>query len=349
MRGTISKTLVIRFSSVGDILLSTLLVRVLRRRFPQAQIDYLVKARHAELLRGNPHLSRVLTLPDGASFREMRRLRAQVRAERYDLIFDIHDSLRSRFVCAGHPAVRRYRKRRFARWLLIHAHRDVYRWFGGAPGVAERYLEPAAEYGIVDDGGGLEVFPGPEDVAAAADAVQGLPPGTLVGVCPTARHQTKMWPPESFARAACLLARIPGIAAVVLLGGPDDRERCAGVAQSIRAIDAAIPVRDASGGLSLLASAALLDRCAVVLTNDSGLMHLASARHRPVVAVFGPTVRQLGFFPTGTRAEVVEHPDLACRPCSALGSERCPQSHFRCMLDIPAERVADAARRLLAV
>ena len=87
-----------------------------------------------------------------------------------------------------------------------------------------------------------------------------------------------------------------------------------------------------------------MDRCDVILTNDTGLMHLAASRRRPLVAVFGPTVRQLGFFPTGPASTVVEHPGLSCRPCTAIGRATCPRGHFRCMADIAESDVVAAAR-----
>jgi heptosyltransferase-2 len=90
-----------------------------------------------------------------------------------------------------------------------------------------------------------------------------------------------------------------------------------------------------------------MDSCALILTNDSGLMHLASARKRKVLALFGPTVRQFGFFPFGTESRVIEDHRLACRPCSSIGGPVCPEGHFRCMLDITVDRVAEAAAELL--
>jgi heptosyltransferase-2 len=108
-----------------------------------------------------------------------------------------------------------------------------------------------------------------------------------------------------------------------------------------------MPVVNAAGRLSLLQSAALMDRCAVVLANDSGLMHVATARRRPLVAIFGSTVRQLGFAPYGRQSTVVERPEVLCRPCTGIGRERCPQGHFRCMLDISDDQVVAAASTLL--
>lgn len=345
MREPITRTLIIRFSSVGDIILTTPLVRNLRRAFPECRIDFLVKSAYADLLHGNPHVSRVIAFDGNEGVGGLRRLRKEIRDEGYDLILDLHDSLRSRYVCAGQSGVRRYRKRKLARAVLVRWQRDVYRLFGGSPGVIERYLETVRHLGVSDDGEGPELFPSPGDVAAAGALLHDAPAG-WVGVSPSARHETKVWPPERFASAASALARDRGFG-VVLLGGPDDIERCGVVEARIRADAPGMPVANAAGKLTLLQSAALLDRCAVVLANDSGLMHVASARKRPLVAVFGSTVRQFGFAPYGRRSVVVERPEVLCRPCTGIGRARCPEGHFRCMLDISDDQVVAAASLLL--
>ena len=162
MLDSLNKTLIIRFSSVGDIVLSSLLVRTLRHRFPQIHIDFLLKSEYADLVRYNPHVNRVIEFPSGGSIGDLIRLRRAIRSERYDLVVDIHDSIRSRLLSLGARKVVRVDKRKLARWLLVNFKRDVYSSFGGAPGVAERYLETVQPYGVQDDGGGLELHVPPE-------------------------------------------------------------------------------------------------------------------------------------------------------------------------------------------
>ncbi len=343
-------TLIIRFSSVGDIVLSSLLVRAFHDRFPACRVDFLVKQEYAELVRSSPHIGRVIEFPTGGSLRDLGRLRRSLRRERYDLVLDIHDSLRSRFLCLGLPNVRRIRKRKIARFLLVRTKLDAYALFGGAPSVALRYVEAAAEYGVVDDGGGLELHLPPDAFTAAGEVLdreEARRGSRYIGLCPSARHATKIWPAERFAEAALRLGRDHD-AALMLLGGEEDRSLCTRVEEAVRNADPGRPVLNLCGQLPLAASAAAIDRCLLVITNDSGLMHVAAARKRPVVAVFGSTVYQFGFFPFGTRHEVVERNDLACRPCTAIGRESCPKGHFRCMLDISVEQVITAADRLLA-
>ena len=349
MKGTLGKTLIIRLSSIGDIVLSSLLVRVLHRRHPGARIDFLVKSGYTDLVRFSPHLSEVIEFPSRGGLRDLLALRRQLRAARYEVIVDLHDSLRSRFLCAGAAQVRRVRKRKIARFFLVRFKRDLYAMFGGARSVAERYLETVEGYGVQNDGKGLEVFV-PEaavENAASIAAQSGLTDDRpVIGVCPSARHGTKIWPAERFAAVASDLATEQR-AAVILFGSEDEQGCCEEIARMINRRSPGVLVLNLAGDLSLMGTAAMMDRCLLVLTNDSGLMHVAAARKRKVVAVFGSTVRQLGFFPYGTESAVVEHLSLGCRPCSHIGLPACPQGHFRCMLEISEDRVLEACRLLL--
>jgi heptosyltransferase-2 len=349
MQGVLHKTLIIRLSSVGDVVLSSPLVRALHARYPDCQIDFLVKAEYADLVRFNPHVAQVIQFPGGGTLGDLVRLRRTVISSRYDLIIDIHDSIRSRYLSAGAGKVTRVNKRKFARMLLVNFKLDVYDRFGGAPDVAARYLETVIPWGILDDGEGPDLF-FPPDVKAAVERLLGaehVEPGTMcIGVCPCARHGNKMWPGERFAESAGHLAEQHGLP-VLLFGGADEREMCGAIEGAINGAHPRASVLNLAGRLSLLETGCAMDRCAVVLANDTGLMHIAEARGVPVVAVFGPTVREFGFFPRGARATVIERPGLSCRPCTHIGLPRCPLGHFRCMKEIAPRAVIDGAERFL--
>jgi lipopolysaccharide heptosyltransferase II len=350
MADTTHRTLIIRFSSIGDILLSSLLVRVLRTRFPGSVIDYVVKSEYADLVRHNPHLTGVIPFPMNGGLRELREMRNAIRSNRYDLIVDIHESLRSRFLCWGFPGVVRIHKRKLARFLLVNAHWDVYEWFGGAPSVAERYLEPVQRLGIANDGAGLEVFFPPTAATIAEKYLldAGVSPrSAIIGICPSARHNNKMWIKERFAETASSLAREHQATVVLFGSGSHEKTHCQEVKSLIERQAPDVLVMNLAGQCSLLETAAMMDYCSVVVTNDTGLMHLAAARKRKVVAIFGPTAREFGFFPYGTTSTVVENTSLSCRPCTHIGLPECPQRHFKCMKDIQAAQVIAAARMLL--
>jgi heptosyltransferase-2 len=345
MQGVLHKTLIIRLSSAGDVVLSSPLVRALHGRFPDCQIDFLVKEEYADLVRFNPHVAHVIQFPGRGTLGDLVRLRRTVLSSGYDLIVDIHDSIRSRYLSAGAAQVTRINKRKTARTLLVRLKVNLYDRFGGAPDVAARYLETVQPWGIQDDGGGPELFfpPGAREKAEKLLNAERVGTGRVcVGVCPGARHGNKMWPRERFAESAGHLAEQHGLA-VLLFGGPDEREMCSAIEAIISAAHPHTIVLNLAGRLSLLETGCAMDRCAVVLANDTGLMHIAEARGVPLAAVFGPTVREFGFFPRGTHAMVVERNGLSCRPCTHIGLPRCPLGHFRCMNEITAAAVTDAA------
>ena len=350
MVDTIHRTLIIRFSSVGDIILSSLLLWVLHNRFPECGIEFLAKEEFADLVRYNPHVARVIEFPANGGFRELQKLRDAIRKANYDRVVDIHDSVRSRYLCFGLPNVVRISKRKIARFLLVKTKWDTYEWFGGSPSIAERYLEPVAELGVTNDGNGLEVFFPPVDSERAIGILQnaGINNGTMIiGISPASRHNTKMWLKERFAETASTIARDRSAAVLLFGSGQDENVRCEEIKSVIETLSPGVTVLNLAGTVSLTETAALMDRCSLVITNDSGLMHLAAARKKKVLAIFGPTVRELGFFPYGTTSTVIEDMHLSCRPCTHIGLPVCPKGHFKCMNDIPARTVIDAAHLLL--
>jgi heptosyltransferase-2 len=157
---------------------------------------------------------------------------------------------------------------------------------------------------------------------------------------PGSQWGTKRWPAERFAVLIERLMEAPRTA-VVLFGGPQDRPVARAITAACRS-----PVVDLVGKTTLQELPAYLERCAVVVSNDTGPMHIAAALGKPVLVLYGPTTPALGFAPYGVRWEAASVP-LACRPCNAHGPQRCPLAHWRCMLDLSVEQVAAGVRRLL--
>ncbi len=364
MSASPEKVLIIRFSSVGDIVLSSLLVRAFRKRFPSCRLDYVVKEEYADLVMHNSNITSVIRFPKSETLDDLKKLRARIQQNRYDLIIDIHDSLRSRFLTFGAKRVVRINKRKLARFLLVRFKINTYDAFNGAPSVALRYLEPVRAFGVEDDGAGLECFVGEEDEREVDILVQGSgfrSSQQFIGLCPSAKHYNKMWLKERFAEVASILSRTRNQPIVLFGFGENEVVRCNEIQNHIHSLR---PVRrtlaesslrpygepktlNLSGKISLTETAAMMDKCSIVVTNDSGLMHLAAARKRNVVAIFGPTVKELGFFPFGTNSVVVENNGLRCRPCTHIGLASCPKGHFKCMNDISVEQVIASANTLL--
>jgi ADP-heptose:LPS heptosyltransferase len=329
--------------------LTSPLLRVVRKAIgPKARLDFVVRKEFADLVRSNHHLSVVHEYDVATGWKGLRKLNAELRAEHYGLVIDLHDSLRTKYLrtfCGAERSVV-LNKRQWERWQLIHWKKNAY---GGIVSVPERYLETVSGFGIADDHKGLELF--------IPDAVQFGVTGKMaalglnkydhvIGICPGAKHFTKRWQREKYAELGVRLAR-ERHAKILLFGGPVEKDDCTAVAETISREVGADSVADFSGAFSLLETAAAFDYCDVVITNDSGLMHVAAARQKKIAALFGSTVREFGFAPYGTEATVIERAELACRPCTHIGRASCPLGHFRCMNDITVAEVESAVQAFL--
>lgn len=325
--------LLVRFSSIGDLLLTTPLLRVLRARHPGAHISVVVREDMAETLLHNPRINELVTWPRDGSLQELaRRLRATAWTHRLDL----HGSLRSLILrqlvggsWSGYP------KHRLRRAALIRLKR-------GEPlgPVAERYFEAAQGLDVVPDGGPPEFFTTREAERTADAFLAEHSLGTtrtLLAFAPGAAHFTKRWPVD---RWQALVRRVRTNADVVVVGGPADREVADAIVQAAEGSAAS-----AAGEFSLTGTAALLKRARAVVSCDTGVLHLATAVGTPVAGMYGPTVEQFGFFPYHARATVLQR-DLDCRPCSSHGGAACPLGHHRCMREILPEEVAAAIATL---
>ena len=333
------RILVIRLSSLGDIILTTPVLRLLRQSWPDARIEMVVKAEFQDMLQTHPCVDRVWPVD---TREPLRRTLRRLRETQYDFVLDLHCTLRSLRLRLGSRARRRlaYRKYTLRRALLVHTKWNTLR---GAATIPERYALPLRRLGLDAPLPPTEIH---VDAASAfaveqflADAGFKPTPPCMIAVAPGSVWQTKRWPVARFAAAAQELA-IRHNAAIVVLGDHRDRPLARVVQQHVTA-----PVIDAVGQLPLMQTAALLQQCRLLLCNDSGLMHMATALGAPVAAVFGPTVQAFGFYPFQAAAQVVSQP-LPCRPCSTKGTDRCPRGHHACMEQITPAQVVAAAETL---
>ena len=210
--------------------------------------------------------------------------------------------------------------------------------------IVERYRQPLLHLPLVLDTDGLEVWTPQERAAGAYHSRRSTPErshreGPLrVAIAPGAHHATKRWP---VARFADVITQLTGQGAQVsLLGSAADQAVCDAIVSA-----AGVEVHRADGASSLFETISVLDTCDVLITNDSGVMHVGAARQIPTIALFGSTVPELGFGPFGVQHTIVQH-DVACRPCSHIGRARCPKGHFLCMEGITTEQVLSAVARM---
>lgn len=344
---TLEKILLIRMSSIGDIILASPLIRQLRQKFPAAQIHFLIRSEYADLVRYNPHLSGIIELDVRRGKPELKRLRERIRQTKYDVILDLHRNLRSFYLRgfplplpgpAGRPPVLKIRKNHFLRFMLVKFKINLYRKVYGRPlSVAEKYLRAAAPLGISNEDTALEIFLPPEIAEKGKSTWESLAAENFrVVMAPGARHFTKRWPPQYYAELIRSIHQKFGWR-TLLVGGEDEIN----VIREIQAVAGEEIQRSLAGEISLPETFAVIREGPFFISNDSGLMHAAAAFQKPQIAFFGSTVKELGFFPLNPNAVVLENHSLACRPCSHIGRAACPQKHFKCMREIKPESVLE--------
>ena len=330
------RILVIRLSSMGDIILITPALQALKAHFPRAHLDVLVKARYRELLQGHPHVDGLFVLEEGEG---ICSLAGRLRKRPYDIVLDLHANLRSRMLSLLLPAERtlRVRKRVLQRRLSVLFHRrseplvhtsDLYLGTLWPLGIRAR-REPPRLYLQPDEVQVAERFFGQHHLAERP---------VLIGLHPGARWPGKCWPAERYMRVGRRLTE-GGRRGVLVFAGPGEEGLAKQVAEGIGS--AAVVV----AGQTLRQLMALVARCDVFITNDSGPMHLATALGVPVVAIFGPTHPALGFWPLGER-DVVLTANLSCSPCSLHGGRRCPRNRL-CLEQVTVDQVVRAAEKNL--
>ena len=332
---TAPNILAVRFSSLGDLVLTTPLFRAIKRAHPSAKITLLTGAEYVPLFAHNPRIARVIGWDGDTPLRSVTR---ELRRIAWTHRLDLHGSLRSylvrRLVGGGWHG---YPKRRVARSIQIRFKKDVYR---DRRHVVERYFDAAMGLDVLPDDQPPEVFV-PMEAASAVDRFlreSGVADRTLVALVPGAAHFTKRWPEHHWvALTEMLTAKGLGI---LVLGGHAE----AGVGERLVAI-AGRRGANAAGKFDLAGTAALLKRARVAVAGDTGVMHLATAVQTPVVTLLGPTVREFGFTPWNARSTIVERA-LDCRPCSKMGGPACPLGHHHCLEWITVEEVAESIRRL---
>jgi len=314
------KILVIRLSSLGDIILTVPVIRALKNKYPEAEIDFLLKKSYKDVYANNPNLSAVFLYEE---------IDDDFFERNYDLIIDLQNNLRSKKIRNKfNGEIFYFKKPAVKKFLLVNFKINKLRPIKSIP---RRYSECVP--GLSLDNLGAELFI-PSDVQPKLK-----PEGKYIGFCPGSRHFTKMWLPEYFVELGKLLSDA-GFT-VVLFGGKDDKDICADIS---RQIPAAINLSDDD---NLLQTAKDISLCKGVVCNDSGLMHAAAAVQTPVIAIFGSTVREFGFAPYGVKNLILENNSLSCRPCSHIGKSKCPKGHFECMKSITPRLVFNELKKFL--
>lgn len=323
------KILILRFSSIGDIVLTTPVIRALKLQLPEAEIHYATKPQFAAVVAANAYLDKIHYLGP-----RLKDLVADLRAEKFDFIVDLHNNLRSRLIRLQLQVPGQgFDKLNLQKWLLVNFK------IGRLPErhIVDRYLAAASRLGIHNDGKGLDYFIPKEEEVSLSVLPEAFRQG-YVAFAIGAQHATKRLPAEKIIEL-CEQLNQP----VVLLGGKEDaptaKQICTYFSSKPAQSRQRTVVYNACGAFSLNQSASLVRQAEIVFSHDTGLMHIAAAFQKKIYSIWGNTIPEFGMYPYKTNFEVLERPGLSCRPCSKIGYPQCPQGHFKCMREIDFSRL----------
>lgn len=308
------KYLIIRFSSIGDIVLTSPVVRCLKQQVADAEIHYVTKQQNASLVTANPFIDKVHLLAGN-----MGNLMAQLKNEKFDYIIDLHNNFRSRQIKfrLGVPSCT-FDKLNIQKYLLVnfkinrlpHKH------------VVDRYMETLNYFAVKNDGKGLDFFIPEKEAFNNKSLPEEFKNGYIAFVI-AGTWSTKKLPVDKVAEL-CGMINYP----VILLGGKDEYQDGEEISRRCGSM-----ILNMAGKLTIWQSGSLVRDASLVLTNDTGLMHIAAAYKKKILSFWGNTVPEFGMTPygAGSSSELMEVSGLKCRPCSKLGFKKCPKGHFMCM------------------
>ena len=329
------KFLILRFSSIGDIVLTTTVIRCLKKKYPDAEIHYATKKGFHSIIQHNPYLTKIHLL-DNSVFDLINAL----KTEKFDFVIDLHNNQRTLLIkmLLGVKSAS-FNKLNFKKWLIVNFK------INDLPPVhiVDRYLETCQSLDVINDGEGLDYFIGKND-EVDIQTLSSIFHNGYIGWVIGAKQNTKRFPSAKIAHALSTITQ-----PVVLLGGKEDFEE----GEKIIAAADNPNIYNACGKYSLNQSASLVKQAQLIITNDTGLMHIASALKKPVFSIWGNTIPQFGMYPyygsnTAGAANMetrFETELLACRPCSKLGYGKCPQGHFKCMNMIDEMEITGAVNK----
>ncbi|MFT5512532.1 MAG: ADP-heptose:LPS heptosyltransferase, partial [Bacteroidia bacterium] len=302
------KILIVRFSSIGDIILTTPVIRCLKKQVKNAEIHYLTKASFAGLLEHNPNIDKVWGLND--NFKE---LLVALKKEKFEYVIDLHNNMRTKRVTLNLGVNKsRLNKLNWGKWWLVQTKKDI------LPDIhiVDRYLAVARHFNIKNDDQGLDFFL-PEETKIDVKL-----PANFVCYAIGGQHATKKMPKSKIVELCASMDKD-----MVLIGGKED----AAIGKEIGRQSQ--NVINLCGALSINQSALVIKKSTIVISHDTGMMHIAAALKKKVVSIWGNTVPKFGMYPykPGDGSALFEVPELSCRPCSKIGYNACPKGHFDCM------------------
>jgi len=312
-----NKFLIIRFSSIGDILLTTPIVRSLKKNYPTSKLFYLTKKKFSDLLIFNPYIDKIFCYEN--NFFDILE---QITNERINVVIDLHKNIRSRlfrfFLLETKSYV--YLKKNFKKWLLVKFKKDFLR----NEHIVDRYFRSLKKLNIFPDEKGIEFYIDKQTEEKVYKLYPELKNEKYVCISVGGKHYTKQIPAEKIIDIINLL-QLP----YVLVGDSNDKDKAIEILKNVKFKYG----YNFCGEFNLLETGVIVKNSQVVITPDSAIMHISSAFNKKIVSVWGSTVPQFGMYPylKGNNNFVICEVKLNCRPCTRIGKNKCPKKHFYCM------------------
>jgi ADP-heptose:LPS heptosyltransferase len=330
----VAKFLIIRFSSIGDIVLTTPVIRCIKQQLPGAAIHFLVKKNFKGTVENNPYIDKIHVLED-----DVQQTAKQLQEEKFDFIIDLHHNLRSLRIKQALKEVKAFsfNKLNVQKYLLTAFKINTL----PAKHIVDRYMETVASIAVVNDGMGLDYFIPEKDILNQEDIPLSHRNG-YVALVTGATYATKKLPLHKL-KQLCAIIHHP----IILLGGKDEFAE----GEEIKGTDPE-KIYNACGKFNINKSADCVRNAKVVITHDTGLMHIAAALKKTIIAVWGSTVPEFGMYPYYGENSVQqfynsEVKKIWCRPCSKIGYKKCPLGHFKCMEKNDVQEIAALANKLV--
>lgn len=319
------KILLIRFSSIGDLVLTTPIIRALNQQLEGSEIHFLTKKRFVGILENSPYLNKVHSFDENLS-----EVIPQLKQERFDLIIDLHKNLRSNLVKRKLKVKSiSFEKLNLEKWLMVRL--KINRL--PQKHIVDRYFDALKSLNIKNDLLGLDYFEGQENREIRSTLPEQFQKSYVVFAL-AGTYFTKKIPLEKWVEMA-KCSPLP----ILLLGGPTEKE----LGEKLMNEDLKQSVFNGCGSFNLNQSAALIQDAELVITGDTGLMHIAVAYKKKTISLWGNTIPEFGMYPYipqyPDRVTILENKDLKCRPCSKLGYDKCPKGHFDCMMQLDVSNV----------
>jgi ADP-heptose:LPS heptosyltransferase len=317
------KILVVRFSSIGDIVLTTPILRCIKQQLKDVELHYVTKHNFLSVIDNNIYVDKVFTIKDS-----LKDVIPQLKKENYDYVIDLHHNIRTlRLKTALGKKSFSFNKLNWEKFLIVHFKKNKLPPIH----IVDRYFETLQSLGVKNDGKGLDYFINEKDEIDIPSTLPTLFHDDYNALVVGGSYFTKQIPINKL-KEICTKSSLP----LILLGGKED----AAIAEQVYQFHKNKTI-NLCGKLNLNQSASIIQQANKVITSDTGLMHIAAAFKKDIISLWGNTIPEFGMGPylAGNNSQILEVKELSCRPCSKLGYKKCPKGHFKCMNDIEIKSI----------